>query len=486
MVNLLKIILLLALLVMPVTTAWADGKYASIVVDAGSGKVLESTNAQAERHPASLTKMMTLYLTFKALRQGTLRINQALPVSEYAAAQAPSKLGLTPGSVIRVRDAILGLVTQSANDAAVVLAEALGGSEGNFARKMTDQARALGMKQTVYRNASGLPDDDQITTARDMAILGRALFFNFPDYYRFFSTTSFSYRGRTYANHNHLMNRYHGMDGIKTGYIRASGFNLVASAVRGKTRLIAVIFGGNTARDRDRAMAALLDGTFTKIAKTGGAAVAAPLVAQAKPDNRPAEGDAKDEEAEDAAEPANAAAAKPQTIAAAQPGAATPVAPAAATAVTPEPVAATTTSATAPAAAVPQPTTPAAVIKLASASKSAIAPGTMDGIKLPTVTPPTAGKTKTMDRTPSSATTAKGDWSVQIGSYALRNSAEAMLKKAAKRLPKNLGPLKSTVTPLKEKQKTVYGAFWTGLDKTTAKKICQQLGAKYHCRTIEP
>ena len=162
-------------------TARAEEKFASIVVDASSGTVIQATAAEKLRYPASLTKIMTLYMTFKALRQGSLRINQALPVSEYAASMPPSKLGLRPYTSIRVRDAIFGLVTESANDAAVVLAEALAGSEGNFAYKMTEQARKLGMKRTVFRNASGLPNDDQMTTARDMAILARAVYFNFPE-----------------------------------------------------------------------------------------------------------------------------------------------------------------------------------------------------------------------------------------------------------------------------------------------------------------
>jgi D-alanyl-D-alanine carboxypeptidase len=244
-----------------------SGKYAVIVIDAASGRVLESANAELLRHPASLTKVMTLYLTFKALEAGTLHLDQPLSVSRFAAAQSPSKLGLTPERSIRVRDAILGLVTQSANDASVVLAEALGGSEDNFARRMTAQARELGMSRTIYRNASGLPDDEQVTTAKDQALLARAILRHFPNYYRYFKTRSFTYLGRTHDNHNRLMRRYAGMDGIKTGYIRASGFNLMASAVRGDTRLIAVIFGGSSARSRDEEMETILDGVFRRVAR---------------------------------------------------------------------------------------------------------------------------------------------------------------------------------------------------------------------------
>lgn len=459
------------LIIVTSTPVLAEGKYASIVVDAATGKVLEATNAQATRHPASLTKMMTLYLTFKALRQGKLRINQALPVSDYAAAQPPSKLGLVPGSAIRVRDAILALVTQSANDAAVVLAEALGGSEGAFARKMTEQARLLGMKQTYYRNASGLPDDDQVTTARDTAILARSLYFNFPDYYRFFSTSSFAYRGVTHKNHNKLMNRYHGMDGLKTGYIRASGFNLAASAVRGKTRLIAVIFGGQSARERDRAMAALLDGTFAKVARNGlnNQRAALPVVAQSDPDKSVlAQGDAKEEpDGSEAAE--NAVASDGQPLPASQ---------SASGAKAPAPVRNATDSGI-------------ATLNLASplimASASPVAHGALDGIKLPTVKPPSAALGKTLDQAAPPTASKGGDWSVALGSYALRSSAAQSLKKATAKLPKTLRPAQATIRSIEKKgQKPTYAPQWTGLSKTAAQQICRLLGKAYHCRTIAP
>ncbi len=236
--------------------------YADIVIEARTGRVIHATNASSLRHPASLTKMMTLYLTFQALESGNLQPNQSLSVSLHAAAQSPSKLGLRKGQTIRAQDAVMALVTQSANDAAVVLAEALGGTEQRFAEMMTQQARALGMRQTVFKNASGLPDPDQVTTARDMAMLGHALIYHYPKYYDYFGRSSFSYAGRVYHNHNRLMERYEGMDGIKTGYVRASGFNLVASAVRGDKRLIGVVFGGKSTLSRDNQMAQLLDQSF--------------------------------------------------------------------------------------------------------------------------------------------------------------------------------------------------------------------------------
>ncbi|CBS85960.1 D-alanyl-D-alanine carboxypeptidase family protein [Azospirillum lipoferum] len=237
-------------------------KAAAIVVDARTGQVLIDQDADAIVHPASLTKMMTLYLAFDALEDGRLSLDQQLPVSSFAESMTPTKLGLRAGQTLKVETAILGLVTKSANDAAVVLAEALGGTESRFAEMMTRKARELGMRRTVYRNASGLPNMEQVTTARDYAMLSRALMRDHAKYYPYFSRRNFVYGGRTLANHNHLMSRYEGMDGIKTGYTVASGFNLAASAVRDGRRLVGVVMGGKSAGSRDNKMAALLDQAF--------------------------------------------------------------------------------------------------------------------------------------------------------------------------------------------------------------------------------
>ena len=242
----------------------AGAAYSDLVIDAATGRIIHQADEDELRHPASLTKMMTLYITFQALEAGRLTLDQSLPVSENASYQSPSKLGLHAGYNIRVHDAILGVVTESANDAAVVLGEALGGSEEKFGQIMTRQAHALGMTQTVFHNPSGLPDPDQVTTAHDMALLGAALINHYPQFYPYFNTESFTYAGIYHHNHNHLKDRYEGMDGIKTGYIRASGFNLVASARRGNIRLIGVVFGGRSAVARDNHMAQLLDESFTK------------------------------------------------------------------------------------------------------------------------------------------------------------------------------------------------------------------------------
>jgi D-alanyl-D-alanine carboxypeptidase len=237
--------------------------YADLVIEAETGRILHISNAFETRYPASLTKMMTLYLVFQALETGKLHLGQRLWISENAAEQDPTKLGLRPGQTLRIEDAILGLVTKSANDAAVVLAEAIGGSEERFAQMMTRQAHALGMTRTVFRNASGLHDPWQISTAADLTRLGYALVYHYPQYYDYFGRRSFVYAGIVQHNHNRLMERYVGMDGIKTGYTRQSGFNLVASAVQGQTRLIGTILGGRCAATRDNQMAQLLDRSFS-------------------------------------------------------------------------------------------------------------------------------------------------------------------------------------------------------------------------------
>lgn len=275
--------------------------YAALVVDANSGNVLHAANADALRHPASLTKIMTLYLMFEQIEAGKFRPDSRLEVSEHAAQQAPSKLGLMPGQTISVEDAIRALVTKSANDAAVVVAEAIGGDEDAFARMMTRKARALGMSRTVYANASGLPDEDQLTTARDQATLGRAIQDRFPRYYRYFATPAFVYRGRAMRNHNKLLGRVQGVDGIKTGYTRASGFNLVSSVHRGNRHIVAVVLGGASGGARDARMRTLIEQhiasasvqrTVPKIAETAEVAAAPAKVAAPEPQPRMARADA--------------------------------------------------------------------------------------------------------------------------------------------------------------------------------------------------
>ena len=239
---------------------------ASIVVDGNSGTTLQASNPDAPRHPASLTKIMTLYLLFERLEAGNLKLASPLKVSEHASEQAPTKLGLRLGETIAVEDAIKAIVTKSANDAAVAVAENLGGDEDHFAKLMTQKARALGMARTTYTNASGLPDDDQITTARDQALLGRLIQKRFPRYYKYFSTESFVYHGATMRNHNHLLGAIEGVDGIKTGFTRASGFNLVTSVHRDGRYIVAVVMGGRSSLERDAQMRELISAQIKGIA----------------------------------------------------------------------------------------------------------------------------------------------------------------------------------------------------------------------------
>ena len=232
--------------------------FSALVVDANSGQTLYSADENGLRHPASITKVMTLYLLFEKLDQGAMTLRTQIPISEHAAAQEPSKLGLRPGETISVEDAIKAVVTRSANDVAVAISEAVGQTEDNFADMMTRKAHELGMSSTLYRNASGLPNDEQVTTAHDLTILGRALEERFPRYFHYFSTAEFDYDGEVIGNHNHLLGRVDGVDGIKTGYTRASGFNLLTSVHRDGRSLIAVVMGGRSAAGRDRIMENLI------------------------------------------------------------------------------------------------------------------------------------------------------------------------------------------------------------------------------------
>jgi D-alanyl-D-alanine carboxypeptidase len=258
----------IAALAMAPGQAQANAKYAGIVVDVKTGKVLYARNADAARYPASLTKMMTLYVLFEELEAGRLKLNSRLKISKYAAARPPSKIGLKAGSTISVRNAISALVTKSANDIATAIAENISGTQEAFGRRMTATARRIGMRRTTFRNASGLPDSRQKTTARDMARLGMALQDHFPKQYKYFSMRSFKFNGRKYGNHNRLLGRVKGVDGIKTGYTRASGFNLVTNVRHRDRHIVAVVMGGRTGKSRNAQMQKLIEGYLAK-ARTG-------------------------------------------------------------------------------------------------------------------------------------------------------------------------------------------------------------------------
>ena len=258
----------------------ANAKYASFVINENTKRIYHNTNADTRNYPASLTKIMTLYMIFDALKSKKVSMNTKFKVSKRATRQPPSKLNLAAGSKITVKNAILALITKSANDVATVVAENLGKSERNFAKLMTKKAKKLGMNRTIFKNASGLPNRGQLSTARDMATLGMAIRKNHPNLFKLFKTKSFVYKGIKYTNHNNLLGSYSGTDGIKTGYTNASGFNLVASVERNGQRIIGVVFGGKKARSRDKHMIKLLNKYFKTVPSK-------PLVRMAKPSELP-------------------------------------------------------------------------------------------------------------------------------------------------------------------------------------------------------
>ena len=395
----------------------AQARYASIIVDADTGEVLRSRNADTHRYPASLTKMMTLYLLFEAVDSGRLGLNSKLKVSKRAARQPASKLGLNAGSTIRVEDAVRALVVKSANDIAVVVAEALGKTEKRFAERMTRKARALGMSSTTFRNASGLPNRAQRSTARDMATLARALMRDFPHRYHYFDDQRFRYRGREHRTPNRLLGHYRGIDGIKTGYIRASGFNLVASAERNDRRIIAVVFGGKTARSRNKHMAALLDMGFERLASRRSAHNRLLVVGTPRPPSS-------------SALAAPAPRHKPATIRLAAAPAAAPVESIGAR--SPEPV------------------------------EIAASP------LLPPVKPGGAGEGL------AGAAAADWIWGVQVGAYTTVTAAEIALRRAAVRAPL-LNGAAPTLVPRAEGRATLYRARFMGLHKNDANRACQTL-----------
>jgi len=257
-------LLALAALIMSSAPAWAD-KYASIVIDMETGQVLHDRSADEPRHPASLTKVMTLYMVFDAIDQGKLKLSDRMTVSKTASRAQPSKLGLKSGTTIKVEDAIRALVTKSANDVAIVIAEKLGGTEAKFVTLMNAKAKELGMLNTTFRNSSGLPDRKQVTTARDMARLGEAIYMDHKDRYNYFSLSSFTWNNRKHMNHNELLKSVDGADGIKTGFTNASGYNLMASAERDGRRVMAIMMGGTTGKSRDRHVADLINAAFLEI-----------------------------------------------------------------------------------------------------------------------------------------------------------------------------------------------------------------------------
>ncbi|TDP45073.1 D-alanyl-D-alanine carboxypeptidase family protein [Zavarzinia compransoris] len=275
---LLALALVLGAATLAAPAAQAAPPTSVVILDGSTGRVILSENPGSQRHPASLTKMMTIYMTFDAVKAGSLTLDQMLTVSANAASRPATKLGLKPGQKISVKNAIMSLITLSANDMSVVLAEAIAGSEEAFAARMTARARELGMGETLFRNANGLPDPDQVTSAFDMAKLGLALMRDHPDLYPMFSTQQWRYGGKVITNHNRMLGRYEGTNGIKTGYIRASGFNLVVSVKRDGHHLVGAIFGGTSARARDDRMIQYLDAALLRLKTQPDLVAGAPVV----------------------------------------------------------------------------------------------------------------------------------------------------------------------------------------------------------------
>ncbi|WP_444848980.1 SPOR domain-containing protein [Mesorhizobium sp. LSJC265A00] len=432
----------------------------AIVVDAKTGKVLYSSDANGRRYPASLTKMMTLYLTFEAMAKGRISRNTPVPFSAKAAAEPPTKLGVKAGGAVSVETAILSMVTKSANDSATALGELLGGSESNFARMMTAKARALGMDGTVFRNANGLPDPGQFTTAHDMAMLGIALREHYPQYYGYFSQRSFLYGRQRINGHNRLLGRIKGVDGIKTGYTRASGFNLVSSVSDGNRRLVAVVMGGTSGRSRDNQMAGLINAYMPRASTRGGGALVAkaggdnPVKALAKvflpkhdaptPDGKPiVENDAvasNDDPTSADEQSAEGQSADEQTVAAVE---------------EPAPVVKTRKVKTV---IVTAPKVETAQIVAAYAEPTPVSPQAVDPVNTASV---------------------PAGWAVQVASSPKQSEAQAFLDKTAKLAPKVLGAASGFTVAFEKDGETYYRARFGGFrSKDAAWNACNALKKK--------
>jgi D-alanyl-D-alanine carboxypeptidase len=477
----------------------------SIVVDGNTGQVLQESNADAARHPASLTKVMTLYLLFERLDAGKIKLDSTLKVSSHAADQDPTKLDLKPGSTIAVEDAIKGVVTRSANDAAVVIAENIGGSEDDFAKMMTQKARALGMNRTTYVNASGLPNDDQITTARDQALLGRAIQERFPRYYKYFSLPSFVYHGEAIRNHDHLLGQVEGVDGIKTGFTRASGFNLVTSLHRDGRYIVAVVLGGRSGGERDAHMRELIN-THVKEASLHRTA---PAIAEQTPQHDDVQPAFAKASLAARTEPATTATVSPRAAGAAndplQPllikTVTYRIAPVQAASLAPMP-ALVPVAAPAPRQAAAQPA-PAAEFPhnvVASAAPMAVVVQPVVTKSDPVKTEPAKAEPAKSDAnadtakpsiakaepTPASQAHPRGAWLVQIGAFDGEDEAKQHLSAAQSKARDILGSADPFTERVKKGDKALYRARFAGFDKATADAICKQLKHDdFECMTVK-
>jgi len=457
-----------------------DPPYASIVVDGNSGAVLQATNADSPRHPASLTKMMTLYLLFERLAEGKIKMSTEMPVSAHAASMAPTKLGVKPGETLSVSDAIRGIVTQSANDAAVVVAEALGGTETEFAQQMTAKAQALGMMHTHYHNASGLPDDAQITTARDQSIIARALQDRFPQYFHYFALRNFVYHGRLMRNHNHLLGSVDGVDGMKTGYIHASGFNIVTDVHRHGRHLVVAVFGGRSARVRDAHVIGLIDGHITTAALKRTAPMVVEswqrAVAQAKPEPKTVASKLAE------AQPPHSSSAPP----APEPGSTDPIKPIPVRTFTvpqadvmhtaslsPPPLASHQLQ-PAPAAANPAKITTIATVRHEPPlppkppAERPAAPAMMQVASAGDAPVPAPVAQQAAAKT-------RGGWIIQVGAFDVEQDAKQRLTLAQSKAKAELGDASGFTEPVAKGDKMLYRARFAGLDKAQAETACKSL-----------
>lgn len=453
--------------------------FASIVVDGNSGEVLTATNADAQRHPASLTKIMTLYLLFERLEAGKLRLDSQLKVSEHASEQAPTKLGLRPGQTIVVDDAIKAVVTKSANDAAVTIAENIAGDEAEFARLMTQKARALGMSRTTYVNASGLPDDDQITTARDQALLGRAIQERFPRYYRYFSTPEFVYHGREMRNHNHLLGQVGGLDGIKTGYTRASGFNLVASVHRDGRYLVAVVLGGRSASERDERMRELIGDHIREATLRH---IAPPVAEKSEPHAEPQPPLARVQTPlPPKVETTSSVATNAQPAA----GASDPIQPVMVRTITYRTIPAPTNSFAAMPALAPVASSPPSPAPVAVRTAPVVQPEPEPSHVVvastepaPIVTTAKAEPAKTNLPIPDPTehhAHARGEWLIQVGAFEDEGDAKQHLSAAKLKVPAMLAAADPFTERVQKGDKAYYRARFAGFDKATAEATCKLL-----------
>ncbi|MGE0239472.1 MAG: D-alanyl-D-alanine carboxypeptidase family protein [Parvibaculaceae bacterium] len=468
-----------------IDTAAAKAKFSALAVDARTGDILFASDADGLRHPASLTKVMTLYILFQEMKAGRLTLDSRLTVSRYAAGRPPTKLGVKAGQTVSVGDAIKALITLSANDIAVAVGENIEGSETAFARRMTNTARTLGMSRTTFRNASGLPDPKQVTTARDMATLGLRVQRDFPQYYPYFRTTSFKFGKRTIRSHNRLLGRFEGTDGIKTGYIRASGFNLTTSARRGKKRIIGVVMGGRSGRSRDNYMIAMLNKAFPKC--TNGTTLAAAVegtsprltdtevkVAEAGEEDEEAiakrvkprrkgpeqtaepEGDTAGFDNEELAEQAESAANLPGTTYANVTADQADLARVSGEVANPD--------------AAPQ--------KLAAVAPVQAAPAALP-FKVKKAGDTTGGKVI--------VASVLASWNIQIGAYPTKQAAQDALYLARKMSPKLFANKQAFTVEVKKGEETEFRARMSGFNAKTAKRACKTLSRKgVDCAPLAP